>query len=268
MSDRPSTDHPYERLADYLGGGLDERARGAVQEHLAGCSACRSDVRAAATGAAALAAVSEVAAPPGLTARALASLPPTRDELAGRRAARQRSPRRVSWPALAGAAAAVLAIVVTASLLFSGDGTHTATTAPNVTGRGAQFGAAEAVPSLVSQAREYSPASIQELTRRLAERAKASPDSRDLGRPGGSGSPEPQATPPSEQAVTVTALQCLVRGAGLTAADRSVYLEEATYQGTPAYVGGFLSSGTRPALLVIVVSRTGCRFLFEARGPV
>jgi hypothetical protein len=64
-------------------------------------------------------------------------------------------------------------------------------------------------------------------------------------------------------------VQCAIRGAGLPANTRPVYLETATFQGTPAYLVAVQGSGgTRSHLLVYVVSQEGCTFLFEADQPL
>ena len=66
-----------------------------------------------------------------------------------------------------------------------------------------------------------------------------------------------------------TALSCLQSGTGLLPTARAIYIESATFNGTPAFIGGFVlppaASGARPHLIVAAVSQTGCQPLFEVR---
>ena len=270
MSDHQPIDHPYDLLADLLDGGLDEHARDDVHRHLASCAACAADVEVARVGTAALASLPEVSSPSDLLAPALRAFEPAGDDLASRRSRHRRRDRarggwRLPWPALAGAAAAVAAVVLTASLLFSGGGSRSATTAPVDRGAGGAPGLAESVPSVVDRGVSYSRATVQDLARRLSGLAKASPGLGDFA--AAPGTPANVTAPSGPTPRPASVLACLVRGAGL-GSERSVYLERATYQGTPAYIGGFVTSSARPAFLLVVVSEADCRFLFEARQPI
>src|SRR6266540_1749327 len=64
-------------------------------------------------------------------------------------------------------------------------------------------------------------------------------------------------------------VRCAVHGAGLPAGTIPVYLEAATYQGTPAYVVAVLTEGgNRSHLRVYAVGRQDCSFLYEADQPL
>jgi hypothetical protein len=71
-----------------------------------------------------------------------------------------------------------------------------------------------------------------------------------------------QAAPKAD--VTDRAGDCLRRGGGLPPRARPVHAEEATFRGTPAFVGAFETgaAGGRQYLLVLAVDRSTCDALY------
>jgi anti-sigma factor RsiW len=134
-----------EALGAYALGALPETEADRVRRHLAECHECRAELEWLRSAVDALpASVTQVEPAPELKARLMATVEaeaallhaagPTADEPAPDRRTRW-SPRRVWWPALGLAAAAVVALIV---LLVSGPGTRTIEariTSPALAGR-------------------------------------------------------------------------------------------------------------------------------------
>jgi hypothetical protein len=57
------------------------------------------------------------------------------------------------------------------------------------------------------------------------------------------------------------AASCVLRSAGLPPSTATAYLEAATFDGTPAYIGAFRTNrgGSRPYLVVVATARADCR---------
>lgn len=107
--------HPYDLLADFVDGTLDEGDRAGVQAHLDACPECRDDVAHASAGRTAARSLPQVAAPPGLHERVIVAAGSRGHGAAGRVA-----PGWYRWAGVATAAAAVVAIVI--ALPNVGDG--------------------------------------------------------------------------------------------------------------------------------------------------
>jgi len=107
--------HPYELLADFVDGSLDESDLAGVQAHLDACPACREDVSHASAGRAAARSLPQVAAPRELHERVVVAAGSR-----GQGAADQGVPGWYRWAGVAAAAAVVVAIVI--ALPNVGDG--------------------------------------------------------------------------------------------------------------------------------------------------
>ena len=275
------SEHPEALLASYVDGSASEGERGLAEDHLASCGRCREEVDLARAGRQALRALTELPAP-GLAPQILARLPATVPSSSAEEAIAQgsvlsmpqaswedrrrdeRARRRVRWGAALAAAASVAALALFGTGVFSiGGGRHTAG-APAVTAPGqAAVGPA---PSVLLGSTDYGPSSIAALAQRLAGGTKAQPSQREAPAPlvpSFQAPMGPVRTAPSPAAVA----NCLERGGGLEPGATPVYLEEATYQGTPAYIGGFLTAGGSPKLVVLAVTRDGCQPLYVIRQP-
>jgi hypothetical protein len=267
--------HPEELLASFVDGSASGEERRAVEAHLAGCATCRADVRLATRGLEAMRSLPPVEVP-GL-ATDIEWLPRGRPEAVPRpRPAPSRLRRRaslawqrVAWGAGIAAAASVAAVFLVSSL--TGGSSRTAATGPKAAGPGREAFAG------VETATDYDQASLNALAVRVAREQGARAD---LGSPGGLplASPAPavgEAAGPSSQAVDQAtrdrALRCLQRGAGLPDTVEAAYLEIASFDGRPAFIGAF---GTEPTaggatrLLVIAVDRIDCQPLYLLSLPL
>lgn len=270
----PPPGHPEELLAGFVDGAASAEERAQVQRHLAGCQRCRLEVELAARARAALRALPQLEAP-GLADRALetlrqraraqgAPLPepgtvPAPAPVAARwrpgRAEPRRRPTRPGWRRLhparlawgvgVAAAAALLALVVRLGPLTAPPAQVPAPGGP-------------ATPAQAAAPTTYDRAALRALADTLAgaEGPSATPAEAPLAE---------QATvearqsppPPAPQGV-----ECARAAAGLSPDAAAVYLEEASFEGTPAYVAAFLEPPRAPErLLVVAVAREGCREL-------
>lgn len=176
------TEHPDDLLAEYVDGALPPQARAGVEAHVATCPRCRDQVAVAAQARAALGSLPEVPAPDGLG-------------LAVRRAARPVSSRPSRWVAAGTAAALLLAggLVVLRGLATDGgrdaagldrdageeagregatpDQPQPAPEAPAA--EGAALSELPAVPTYTVSDRNYEPADLVALARRIRDRARA-----------------------------------------------------------------------------------------------
>lgn len=279
MSDEPRTPelHPEAELASYVDGSATEDERRLVETHVAECSSCRADLEFAARGHVALDALPQVEAP-GLAEHALGWLSPQDGEVALERGVTIRDPRRrssrraptwhrVAWGAGLAAAAAVAAVFLFTTL--QGGTTNTAG------GSGPAFGPVTGgIPNNqvqgVRSGTNYDAASINALARRLVRTGGVAVASGTTGT-----APVPAAastfsasrtTEALDQAATDQAVGCLQRGAGLSTNAKASFVEVASFDGKPAFIGAFPNSpsggGTATQLVVAAVDQLNCRILY------
>lgn len=258
--------HPEELLATYVGGSLEPSEREAVEAHVAACGPCRQDVEYAAAARAALVSLPELEAP-GLAEGGLAALgvgvstaQPV--ALAERRVGRKSRDPGERWHRLAWSAGLAAAAVVAAVFLFTGgllDGDHQAS-APASREAGSEAAAGQ--PLEIVQGGERDSEALDALARSLASSGAALL----------SASPAP-ASPPSaaveDASGTVGAVTtCVRQGAALGPEIAPTYLEEATFQGNPIYVGAFIvaaQGGEEAHLELVAVTRDDCQPVYFAR---
>jgi hypothetical protein len=129
--------------------------------------------------------------------------------------------------------------------------------------------AAEAAyPPVFDLGSNYDQASMRALAGRLGDQARRTSGKEDTGPspigPLSGGASVSLADVPGNDVV-----RCVLQATGLPTETIPVYLEVATYQGTPAYVAAVLSEGaSKDHLRVYTVSRQGCTFLFLADQPL
>jgi len=287
-------EHPDELLAGYVDGSASPEERRTVEKHLAGCSQCQNDLALATAARTALASLPQLEAP-GLVAHGVEGLRATRpvgqpterqaeripvsvgvesgagDELSDRRASKREAGQRrqwqVSWAALAGVAA-VLAVLAVVPIVLNRGGTSKS---PGGLGAPAASPGTEAAnyPPVLDRGSNYDQASIQGLARQLGEAArKGFKNNRATGASPLASSVE-GASPRLAAVSAPQVVRCAVQGTGLPAGTVPVYLETATYQGTPAYVVAILAEGgNRSHVRVYAISRQDCTFLYEADQPL
>jgi len=252
--DTPMT-HPEEQLAAYVDGSASPPERDAVEAHLASCALCREELELARSARSVLSVLPELEAP-GLAADGLAALrrPPEPIPI---RESRARTWERLAWGTGLAAAAAIAAVfLVMSGFLSDGDGDFEAA-GPAATSAPEQ--------AVVQQGGDHTADSLAALARSLAAEARAAEDS-DTGtvlRGDEAGAPAATRAAAAEEIV-----DCVQRGAGLGPGVQPSYLEEATFQGAPAYIGAFLvpGAGDSPGHLELVaVSRGECQPLYFAR---
>ncbi len=273
----PSDDdaHPSALLAAYADGTASEQDREAAEAHLAGCAGCRDDLEFARAALAAVRSLPELEAP-GLAREGLAALgvqsaeePPSRSGVFSfDRASRQRRPSvaQLLWGTGVAAVLAVAAVFVFSALHGGGSATSATKGGPAA----APTVAAAPPVAMIASNTNYSADSVGALAQRLSAEKRLALASGASGTQAPSAprasAGEDEATFASNSSAAIGALACLRRGG--EAGGTTVYLEQAGYQGTPASIGGFLLpavNGGRPHLLVFVVSRDGCQFLYEVR---
>jgi anti-sigma factor RsiW len=266
--------HPDAELASFVDGSAGEADRRMVEAHLATCAACRSDVEFALQGHAAMQALPEIDVPEALT-EVLRFLPHAGAEKSGDgvrpvatgQAVRERRLRRSSgstrWERVAwGAGLAAAASLVAVFVFFgsNGGGNQLATKdagAPAAQPGPRTFGGTETLTN-------YDRASLDDLARQLA-RARTSIAA------GGTTATAGQPGPTLDQAEAGQALACLRRGAGLASGAAATYLESASFEGKPAFIGAFpvgVSGGTPTNLLVESVDQTNCQPLYVVTLPL
>ena len=272
-------DHPEELLADYVEGTLDAEPRARVEDHLAGCNRCREEIELATDAQSALRSLPELDAPSGIP-------------LAVRRHARGVVPARVWRAAGIGAAAAILAAGAFFGLtrIDLGGGGEAGTDAAQGEGSSEQSGApapqaaqeaetdsattgggalAEdaraappALPTYVESRRNYQPAGLAPLARRLRDEALVA---LDLG-------VQPTATQFFQRfdfrAFTVQvrqAIRCVLAEVPPEQLIVPFRIEAASFEGAPAYIAAFLQGPTPDdpydRLVIWVVDREGCSLL-------
>jgi len=287
MTDSGDTrvEHPEELLAGYVDDSASPEERRAVEAHLADCSQCRDEVVLATSARAALMALPELEAP-GLAAQGLAGLREgatdraiapagvgADDELSARREAKRGDARglrqwRISWAALAGAAA-VLAILAVVPLVLNRDGDTGFDAAGGARTEAQPTPAAEAAyPPVFDLGSNYDQASMRELARRLGNQARVAPG-KEATAPGAESPLFGGASARLADVPATDAVRCVLQGTGLPSDTIPVYLESATYRGTPAFVAAVKTEGSaRAHLRVYTVSQQGCTFLFLADQPL
>jgi len=265
--------HPEELLAGYVDGSAAPDERRAVEAHLATCGRCREEVELAMSSRAALASLPELAAP-GVSAAVLkaargsvgtkadaAPVAPSLDERAARRRpVRRWRPQwnRVGIGAGLAAAAALIAIFAVVGL-----GSHSPTGGPAAN-------SAQGAPSVIQRGASYSPALLQSLADQLRAPAQRK---QVVSRPPAFGPAEGAASPgPAASADQAAVIYCLRSASGIGTSATPIYLEAASFQGTPAYIGAFVvppsASGSPSHLLVIAASQSGCQPLYVVRQSI
>lgn len=248
--------HPEDLLAAYVDGTLPEDERAVVLAHLDVCVTCREETEVAARAVAALAALPEEPVPFGVTGPVLAE--------ARRSAARPRSLwERYQWAT--GLAAAACLLLVAAVLLpqltggsaDDGMGALRAPTAEADGGTDATLGAAEEAVQVEIWDEDLDERDVKSLAREAAKVVPALP--------------ERDAT--ASLAAADAATSCLVAsGATIDERDVLVRVVQATYLGTPAYLGVFHEGpggGLPPERIVVwVVSSADCAILTLASQNV
>lgn len=246
--------HPEELLAGYVDGTLSPSERGVVDAHLPGCARCREELSLAGSAVPALASLPEVHVPLGVTGPVLAR---ARGQAASRAGSRL---GRVQWAfGFAAAAALLLLIVVNLPHLGGGGGQRAsspadggAVTAPNTSPVPQGF------VGLERQSVDYDTDSVQALAKSATGAAKETVSATD------SGSTEAALAASADEAIG-----CLQQsGAEFSASSRLVQLIEATFRGTPAYLGVFVQGpgAGQPAdhAVVWIVEKQDCSFLTAA----
>ena len=250
-------DHPEELLATYVGGEASEDERAAAQALLASCTECRGELDLAVQARAALQSLPELDAPgvgaedivPSLTG------PARRPAVAAqrnRRRTRQWTWERVAWGA---GIVAVGSLVALFMLLQTAPAPMQEQAAP------AQRAAPRSGLETLSGERDYTPASMDALARRLATSARTALAAKEP-------QPSPAAPAGAPQLAGDTAggrpVQCLRRGGGLPRSADALHVERATFRGTRAFIGAFRTPGPTSAryLLVLAVDRRTCDPLY------
>jgi hypothetical protein len=261
MSEEPGLPmtHPDELLAAFVDGSGSPDDIRSIESHLASCAECRADVAFARAGRTAMADLPELEEPgiarmdlPGLLKEADAQIqPPTYLE---ERRGRGRLWEQVAWAA---AVAAVVAGIVGAVVLISRQAPTTSTSAPAKAPPQAEVTSSFA-PAVVSNGIDYSPDSVTALAKRLALPGNPAPVPSAFTLPDARSS----FSGAHGQLDPATVASCLREGSGLGGEAIPTYLELATFNSTPAYVGVFPSDAGGPHLLLIVVSVEGCQPLF------
>jgi hypothetical protein len=246
------TPHPEELLAAYVDGSAAPAQLEAVEAHLLTCSLCRDEVAIARKARVALTSLPELEAP-----KVAAAVMAVVGEPHGPAADRSEGVARVggrwqgmAWAAGLAAAAAVAVVFLFTGVLGDGDSAD----------RPSEFAGATATDAGVSpvpilQGGEYTQETLDTLARDLA---------RDEGRVSAPLSEAEDSSPDSNLLVTT----CVQQGAGLGPETQPAYLEEATLDGAPIYVGAFILSdaaGEDEHLELVAVTTDDCQPVYFAR---
>jgi|GEM_PF-2296303 hypothetical protein len=270
-SPQPS-EHPEELLAAYVEGMPASDQRAQVEGHLRECSRCSADVEAASSARAAMTSLPELEAP-GVAAATLAAY--RRDSIEttepASRASASRRRRRfpVGWKinprVVTGVAGLAAAAAITAVFVFGGSAGNVPSTAP---GKAAAASASPAAGLRETQT-DYSAQSLTALAAQLSARLKpgSTPADSQAPRPPAAFGPVPGTAERLALGAPFTdAVGCLERGSGMASPTaRPTYVEAATFQGTPAYIGAFVVQGSGSSaghLVLVAVTRDGCQPLF------
>lgn len=247
--------HPEELLAGYVDGTLSPSERAGVDAHLPGCTQCREEISLAGAVVPVLASLPDVPVPLGVTGSVLAM---ARKEAATRAGSRF---GRVQWALGFAAAAAVLLLIVVTLPNLGGGGEQRAASPAEAGGTATAPNASPPAQGFVGverQSIDYDTDSVQALAKSAASSAKEAPTATDSG-----------ATEAALAAAGDEATGCLREsGAEFSASSRLVELIDATFRGTPAYLGVFLQGpgADQPAdhAVVWIVSKHDCAFLTAA----
>ena len=261
MSDR-MTEHPDDLLAEYVEGALGPEDRARVEAHLTACDRCREEVALATEARAALATVPEAAPPPGL-------------ELAVRR--RSRGPTRRAWigvGAAAAAAAVLLGAIVVVGSLGEQKGAPGAAGPPSAPQEEKAAGPATGEQEVQAAGgdlivrrtgRDYTPSSLAALGRRLRDQASTTLATRtdDTSEEFYAGFEFESLSPELRRTVN-----CVFREVPPEQLLVPYSIQEASFQGEPAYVAAFLQ-GPSPdtpfdRVLIWVVDLKTCSLRYYA----
>jgi len=236
--------HPDDLLAAYEdGGALPDGERAALERHLATCARCREEVALAQGARRALAGVPDVEAPATIGQTAIA-----------RAGGRSRAPTWYRW---VGVAAGVAAAIVALALLLPNVGSNGAAERAEPAAAAAEA-TATGPPTTVSaatgiehQGTNYDAMSVAELARSYGGRAYAV----SLSAGGQDQTPAPQDSAFSSASTCLG--QAAAGGQGVL-----IRLVDARFQGTPAFLGVYLTSpgAGQPAnaVRVLVVRKDDC----------
>jgi hypothetical protein len=268
--------HPEAQLASYVDRSATAEERRLVEAHLAECASCRADVEFAARGRAALQALPELESP-SLAQQTLVWLPDLHREASApqaRRLGTRRSRRRSSFrspvsPRLAWGAGIAVAAGLAAVFFF---GSLNGASQKRTTAESAGAANSTALSPFRSGV-NYDTASFDTLARGLAREggfraAAGSTEAAPAPAAGGAATPAPKAL---DQDIAVQAVDCLRRGGGLTASAQPSYLEVASFEGAPAFIGAFPTSpsgGPPTQLIAIAVDQLSCQALYVVTLPL
>jgi predicted anti-sigma-YlaC factor YlaD len=251
--------HPEELLAGYVDGALSDEERAAVESHLAGCARCRQESGLATRAVATLRTIDEEPVPVGV-------MSPVHQEIARRRSRPAPRPlsQRVVWAAGGAVAAAFIGLLAIWVLPgMSGNSTGSAATPGTFAnasgaagGEGAEGNATTApkgseVITIEQRSTNYDDPALAHLATRTADDIPKGPMSAAFDR----------ASQPQQ---TLTALQCVEKGAQVESQDVLVRLISASYKGAPAYIAvyetGPSPTGRPSSVLVWVINAKTCAF--------
>ena len=236
--------HPYELLADFIDGTLDEGDLAGVQAHLDDCASCREDIAHATAGREAARSLPQETAPTDLHQRIVTA--------AGGDG--HGTPGWYRWAGVAAAAAVVVAVAIAlpsgggdAELPGSGENATAAVDA--VGGQEAGTVSAENVATSV-QDRDYSDEDLQQLA--SASRSEALSSAQED-------------APTSEIADPASAVRCVAQATQEGATGRLTRLIQARFKGRDAYIAVYLEgpgADQRHALVALwVAARDNCSLL-------
>lgn len=253
--------HPEELLAAYEEGSLADQALQAVEDHLAECDTCRADVRLAALARERLRALPE-ANVPAATGRAVVHAldregpnlrAPGGPEVGDRGSARRRGDASRWLAGLAAAAVVVGLIAVALPRLWSSDsgGSSTAARSEEAADAAAPAPAGSGPPIVERQDIDYEPAAVAALAAdaaRATASAGAVPEQAEARQPPGA----------------AQAIACVRRWASAAEGATPIRIIEASYRGSPAYLG--VARQTSPGegsdrILVWVLAREACELI-------
>jgi len=245
--------HPEEHLSGYVDGTLATDERAEVDAHLATCATCREEIELSTRAVTMLRELPEVSVPFGTTRPVMAEAGKERTSRAPRSWG-----RGTQWAAGL-AAAAVLVAVVAVALPRVGEVARMESAA----GGGAQV-TPKAAPGMEAATSGAVPLELQPNADYDATKLERLADSSALR----AGSDTTLAAPSAADALAAQAegaTACLARPGGLTGRDRLVRLIQATFEGTPAYLGVYRESpgAGQPAdrIVIWVVARKDCSTL-------
>jgi len=233
------TDEALAGLADW---SLPPEEEARVRAHVDACARCREDVAFAAAGAAALASLPSLESP-GLAPPEPAAAP---ERSAVRPSARRREGRHLGWSrAIWGASGvAVAAGLVALAVVMSGGGAGKTSSTAGIAA--ATSPSARRAPELaLVSGKNYEANDLDALAAALAASRGKLPLAAAPSAPAGAGEQTHDAA--------LRNASCVTRAAGSPNGD-IVWLESARYQGHPAIIAGFLTSGPGQPVTVTVVA--------------